>query len=195
MSAHRWQTTLAFVLGIAATISTSVPAHATARSIQIDMNHTWSETSPPPASFPFAGNGSFAVGLTAPGDEDPSISTLYANNTIDVVDWCDDTNDCIPTEGDVPAQLYVSPSALGAGDVEINLYYICSDSFSFSVDGVTPAIPASCSSSAPVNETYIYAANGSLLENYVPEPGTGALFAAALGLLCAGRRRWQRART
>lgn len=106
--------------------------------------------------------------------------------------WC--AGECQATQGPggdvwqagVLAQLMVEPLTLpgSSGGLEFDVFYDCSNAFTFSVNGNAPSMPACGSVSGQVNATFMYSfANGSLEETAVPEPDSLALFACALGLL------------
>lgn len=209
MTSKKWPTALVFVLGIAALVLVPLQAHARIKGLQSEQqwgsptatgsgNYTLDATAVEAGLFkgPFVMDVSQPSGLLG--------SWLNNDNTFDktsffgadAIDWCSVTcteND-ISTPENVLAQLLVTPGTLpnGSSALNVEVDYACGYSFGFSVNGGPSLSPGSCSgkgSYADVTYTYFYA-HGSLEETSsasAPEAGTGALFMAALGLLCMAR--------
>ena len=202
----------AFVAAMVAAFPLATQTHASARPIRIDngwvsiTEFTGPSTFTPAALTPpvpedlgeFSGWPTLTVDVNSPVGlfgTDFSDSTQVASVLgDDAMIWCAGEY-CQPTEGapggdvwlsGVLAQLMIEPSTIPSysGDLEFDLFYDCSNPFSFSVNGKAPSIPTCPKVSGEVNATFIYSyANGSLEETTVPEPGSIALFACALGLL------------
>jgi hypothetical protein len=158
----------------------------------------------PSADVPVSGT----LELTAitPPPSTLTLSGWYESAPVDAFPWCVGSCGVDGSEADaltgILAELYISPyPSPDPTDVEFDLYFQCGDAFSFAVDGVTPAIPTCAGPTGEVDETYIYSKSGVLISQSssspVPEPDTGVLAAAALGLLAvvtqAARTRRRRA--
>jgi len=201
----------AFVAAMVAAFPLATQTHASARPIRIDQgwnsisNFTGPSTFTPAALTPpapedlgeFSGWPTLTVDVNSPAG---LFGTHFSDTTggfgilgEDAIIWCageycqsSDAGDNSEWLSGVLAQLIVEPSTIPSysGDLEFDLFYDCSNPFSFSVNGKAPSIPTCPKASGEVNATFIYSyTNGSLEETTVPEPGSIALFACALGLL------------